>query len=149
MARIRSNLAPLIGDIDDPQLGPLTVDIMSSNTHSVVNLLSPYLHSHRDEILEWGKEHCKEVPDCHPPARLIRINGRPQRHRSALRWIVCTQLPLLISTHFLKRRPSAWRRIVDMVCNCCKLGLSFMTGILQLVEQEFTGITVQVRNRSL
>ena len=76
MARIRSNLAPLIGDIDDPQLGPLTVDIMSSNTHSVVNLLSPYLHSHRDEILEWGKEHCKEVPDLPafptdlPPARL-------------------------------------------------------------------------------
>lgn len=33
------------------------VDIISSNTHSVVNILSPYLHSMKDVIFAWAREH--------------------------------------------------------------------------------------------
>lgn len=39
----------------------LEVDIVSSNTHSVINCLSPYLHRKRAEILSWAEKE-KPIP---------------------------------------------------------------------------------------
>ena len=43
----------------DPRSLPseMPVHIVSSNTHSVGNCLSPYLFEHQEEIIEWGREH--------------------------------------------------------------------------------------------
>jgi len=39
----------------------LIVDIISSNTHSVVNLVSPWVHKRKEEITEWGKKNHPEI----------------------------------------------------------------------------------------
>ncbi len=39
----------------------LVVDIISSNTHSVVNLVSPWVHRKKEEILTWGKKTHPEI----------------------------------------------------------------------------------------
>ncbi|KAJ3338362.1 hypothetical protein HDU93_009597 [Gonapodya sp. JEL0774] len=44
----------------------LDVDIISSNTHSVINILSPFLHARRDEILGWGRKYKKDVVEANP-----------------------------------------------------------------------------------
>lgn len=44
-----------IPDLSEEEV-ELEVDIVSSNTHSVINCLSPYLHSKRDEILAWAHQ---------------------------------------------------------------------------------------------
>jgi CRP-like cAMP-binding protein len=55
MARVRTAAESLVGNLKQHEL-PLTVDIISSNTYSFVNLLSPYLHEHKEKIMAWGKE---------------------------------------------------------------------------------------------
>ena len=39
----------------------MIVDIISSNTHSVVNLVSPWLHRKKKEILEWGRKNRPDI----------------------------------------------------------------------------------------
>lgn len=58
--QIRVAAEQLMGPLED-----LEVDIVSSNTHSVVNCLSPYLHEHREDILAWGQEHLSELASAH------------------------------------------------------------------------------------
>ncbi|MDF1667388.1 MAG: hypothetical protein P1V97_36920, partial [Planctomycetota bacterium] len=43
--QIRTRASELMGSLED-----IEVDIISSNTHSVVNCLSPFLHRHSDAI---------------------------------------------------------------------------------------------------
>lgn len=57
LGQIREAASGLV-DMDDPELD---VHIVSSNTHSVGNCLSPYLRKRRDEILAWGRTHHPEV----------------------------------------------------------------------------------------
>lgn len=47
-------LARELVDLEDPEL---QVHLISSNTHSFANCLSPYLATHAEEILAWGREH--------------------------------------------------------------------------------------------
>ena len=47
-------------DLEDPEL---EVHIISSNTHSVANCLSPYLGKHAEAIDAWGREHRPELDD--------------------------------------------------------------------------------------
>ncbi|MCW8140267.1 MAG: cyclic nucleotide-binding domain-containing protein [Planctomycetota bacterium] len=51
VAQIRAHVRSLV-DLEDPDLD---VHIISSNTHSVGNLLSPYLARRRDDLLAWGR----------------------------------------------------------------------------------------------
>ena len=55
--QIRSRAKTLV-DISDPEL---RVHIISSNTHSVANCLSPYMGRRREEILAWGRTHMPEL----------------------------------------------------------------------------------------
>lgn len=55
VAQIRSEVRKIV-DLD----GELDVHVISSNTHSVGNCLSPYMRSRAERILAWGREH---VPD--------------------------------------------------------------------------------------
>jgi CRP-like cAMP-binding protein len=52
VAQIRERVRALV-DLEDPQLD---VHIISSNTHSVGNLLSSFLTKKRDDVLAWGKK---------------------------------------------------------------------------------------------
>ena len=53
VSQIRQAASRLV-DLEDPEL---RVHLVSSNTHSVSNCLSPYFPHHADEILAWGREH--------------------------------------------------------------------------------------------
>ena len=57
VSQIQDGAAELV-DLDDPEL---EVHLISSNTHSVANCLSPYLTEHREDILAWGREHRPEL----------------------------------------------------------------------------------------
>lgn len=57
IGQIRGRVRELV-DLEDPAL---EVHIISSNTHSVANLLSPYLARRRDELLTWGRTNRPEL----------------------------------------------------------------------------------------
>lgn len=52
VAQIRAEAGKIV-DLE----GELDVHVISSNTHSVGNCLSPYMRRHDDDILEWGAKH--------------------------------------------------------------------------------------------
>ncbi|HZV00078.1 MAG TPA: cyclic nucleotide-binding domain-containing protein [Planctomycetota bacterium] len=56
VAQIRAEARKIV-DLD----GELAVHVISSNTHSVGNCLSPYMARHTDEILAWGRERVPEL----------------------------------------------------------------------------------------
>ncbi|KXS21030.1 hypothetical protein M427DRAFT_350598 [Gonapodya prolifera JEL478] len=101
----------LMGDWSEDDLD---VDIISSNTHSVINILSPFLHSRRDEILEWGRKHKKDVVDANP---------------------VGDQDLLYILSQFYFRDPALAKERTEV---------ERTHGIRTLVEEEFTGISLQL-----
>lgn len=65
VAQIRDRVRALV-DLEDPTLD---VHIISSNTHSVGNLLSPFLGRRRDEVLAWGRRHRPDLCGEASPAR--------------------------------------------------------------------------------
>ncbi|OUM62344.1 hypothetical protein PIROE2DRAFT_69517 [Piromyces sp. E2] len=58
--KVRNATIKLIGEYDT---NDLIVDIISSNTHSVVNLVSPWLHKKKSEILDWENSQNKQRKD--------------------------------------------------------------------------------------
>ena len=63
VAQIRAQAAEMV-DIDDDAL---EVHIVSSNTHSVSNCLSPFLGRRQADILAWGKLHHPEIDPAQLP----------------------------------------------------------------------------------
>lgn len=63
IGNIQKAAEELIGPLVDQDGNPrsIIVDIISSNTHSVINCLSPYLHSLKDRIMEWGRTNHPEI----------------------------------------------------------------------------------------
>jgi len=62
MLSIRSSLLRVLGLSPQDELPDnLAVDIISSNTHSVKNLLSPYVRQHRAEIVAWCHTNIKST----------------------------------------------------------------------------------------
>ena len=57
VSQIQERAGALV-DLDHPDLD---VHVISSNTHSVANCLSPYLAEHAETILAWGREHRPEL----------------------------------------------------------------------------------------
>ena len=51
---VRKGAAQILGTDDPSEV--VQVHIISSNTHSVHNCLSPWLHRHSDEIMQWARE---------------------------------------------------------------------------------------------
>jgi hypothetical protein len=76
VTQIREQAQQLV-DLDDPEL---EVHIISSNTHSVANCLSPYLARRALEIHEWGREQrpelCGKPGDWHHPRDLVYVLAR-------------------------------------------------------------------------
>lgn len=109
--QIRRAATALVGDIDDPAL---EVDIISSNTHSVVNCLSPYLRKRAADILAWGEKHEGEID-----AGLKDLNDRLYAH----------------ARRYLQAHPEeqAERERMDRE-----------HGIITLEETEFTGLQVDL-----
>eukprot|EP00755_Sulcionema_specki_P008831 Sspe_Gene.6073::Locus_2035_Transcript_2_2_Confidence_0.667_Length_3909::g.6073::m.6073 len=89
ISRVRNGVTSLM-DVEDFTTD-LTVDIISSNTHSVLNCLSPYIHQNREAILEWGKTHSpeyfKEKLHCEEdrlyPIAKAYFEANPQERRRA------------------------------------------------------------------
>jgi hypothetical protein len=79
---VRRATVDLIGDFDSEETDPddtLVVDIISSNTHSVLNCLSPYLHEHAEEILAWAAvklPYLSDVPFTNHNDRLYAVAHR-------------------------------------------------------------------------
>lgn len=59
--QIAAAVEELLGCTPDQIDDALDVHIISSNTHSVQNCLSPYLRERADEIEAWGREHHPEL----------------------------------------------------------------------------------------
>jgi len=54
VAQVRKGVAQVLGTHDPDEA--VEVHIISSNTHSVHNCLSPWLHRHADEIMQWARD---------------------------------------------------------------------------------------------
>ena len=86
-------LAGELVDLEDPTL---EVHIISSNTHSVANCLSSWVHGRREEILAWGLEQQREV--C----------GEPSRERPwGSRWASREDLLYVLARSWLAQHPAA------------------------------------------
>lgn len=115
------DLARQLVDLEDPQL---EVHIVSSNTHSVSNCLSSWVHSRRDELLAWGQRTQREV--CGEPAP-----GRPWGDR----WASREDLLYVLARAWLRAHP-------DQLAGREREEQS--RGHLRVRETAFTGIEVDL-----
>lgn len=59
--RVRRSIEDFLGiEVIDSEV---EFHVISSNTHSVVNCLSNWLHDHQTEVFAWGKQHVPEILD--------------------------------------------------------------------------------------
>lgn len=82
VSQIREAASKLV-DLEDPEL---RVHIVSSNTHSVSNCLSPWLERNREKVVAWGRTHRPELFGCetegcaigawHNPSDLLYVLAR-------------------------------------------------------------------------
>jgi CRP-like cAMP-binding protein len=120
VSQIRSEAATLV-DLEDPNL---EVHIISSNTHSVANCLSPYLAAHAEEILAWGRKH---RPDLAGEASPERPWGRGWRNSRDLLYVTARD--------YLEQVPGA-RQAYDEA--------EKRAGRVHLSSTAFTGIEVDL-----
>jgi len=114
--KVRNATIELIGEYTTDDL---IVDIISSNTHSVVNLVSPWVHRKKNEILEWGKKN-------HP--KIVEDNPVDEE-----------DLLYILLQFYLKEFPEkAQERIEE----------EFKHGIHSIFEEDLTGISVQLIDTS-
>ena len=102
-----------------PCLDNVIVSIISSNMHSVVNLVSPWIHNNRTMLLEWGQKFSPEA------------SCKFYREDDLLYYFVHT---------YLKFNPSAVQE---------KLELERKHGIVTVDEMFGTGISIQLINPDL
>ncbi len=98
----------------------LEVDIISSNTYSVINCLSPYLHAKRNEIIQWAVEN-RPIPN------LDKFNLNE------------TDKFYILSYHYFKAFPHLLQERIEAEERC---------GMKTLKETEFTGIQVNLIDMS-
>jgi len=110
--KVRNATVKLMGDYNTDDL---IVDIISSNTHSVVNLVSPWLHKKKNEILEWGKNAHPEIVEQNPVDE--------------------EDLLYILLQFYLKEVPEMAKERSEE---------EFKYGILSIFEEELTGISVQL-----
>lgn len=120
IGQLRGRVRELV-DLEDPAL---EVHIVSSNTHSVGNLLSPYLARRKDELLAWGR---RERPELCGEATSDRPWGRAWARREDL-------LYALSRDHF--RHDAQARARADEETRAA--------GHYRLTSTAFTGIEVQL-----
>lgn len=120
VGQIRSRVRELV-DLEDPAL---EVHIISSNTHSVANLLSPYLARRRDEVLQWGRSARPEV--CGAPS--------PERPWGAP-WACREDLLYVLARHHLRANDAA-RAAFEQEGRA--------GGHFRLASTAFTGIEVEL-----
>jgi CRP-like cAMP-binding protein len=122
VSQIRKRASELV-DLEDPEL---QVHIISSNTHSVANCLSPYLAKRSKEILAWGQKH---RPD---------LAGEPSPERPwGAGWRNPTDLLYVTARDYLKRNPKAKKEWQTE---------ERAAGRIHLGETAFTGIEVDLFN---
>lgn len=108
--QIRERACQLMGNLED-----LEVDIISSNTHSVINCLSPFLHRHSDAIDDWAKHSAKDLKNA-------------QFHNESDRLYA-------LSYRYLKAHPEVMEEMTKV---------ELEHGISTLPETEFTGLQVDL-----
>lgn len=113
--RVTHLATDLIGPFENSTESNLVVDIVSSNNHSVLNCLSPYIHSHRTAIWEWGQEHT------------------PELFEEALENDTDRLYP--VAKRYFEAFPDEMKRAKEMEREA---------GICVMLEREFTGISVQL-----
>ncbi len=105
----------LIGCAPNALPPDIDVHIISSNTHSVMNCLSPYLHRHAPAIEAWGKQHHPEL--------------------YAIDWPVKTDRLYAVARHYFAAHPEAQAK---------RLHTERKSGLLELPEAGMTGIVVEL-----
>ena len=115
------DLARELVDLEDPAL---EVHVISSNTHSVANCLSPWVHRRRDELLAWGRAERPEV--CGEPTAARPWGGR---------WANREDLLCVLARAWLQAHP------VEAAARDAEERAS---GHLRLRETAFTGIEVDL-----
>ncbi|MBI3725609.1 cyclic nucleotide-binding domain-containing protein [bacterium] len=120
VSQIRETAARVV-DMDSD----FDVHVISSNTHSVGNCLSPYLARRSGEILEWGREH---LPD--------GFAGDPGAARPwGERWASRADLVYATAPAFFAANPDAARERDEV---------ESATGRIHLSQTAFTGIQVDL-----
>jgi CRP-like cAMP-binding protein len=120
VTQIRDHVHRLV-DLEDDELD---VHIVSSNTHSVGNCLSPYLARRRDEVLAWGGD---SRPD---------LCGDPSPERPWGRhWACRDDLVVVLLRDYLQHTPGALEQ---------KLHEERLAGHHKLTSTAFTGIEVDL-----
>jgi len=112
MFRVQRRAQDLIGALQDDDL---VVDIVSSNQHSVKNCLSPYVHSKRNEFLNWAKENARQILEDDFENEMDRLYP-------------------IVKAYF-DAHPDEMSKAVEMEREF---------GIIALKEREVTGISVQL-----
>lgn len=93
----------------------LPVHIVSSNTHSVHNCLSPFLRHHREEIEAWGAKHHPEL--------------------CAVDWVDGEDLLYALTRHWLSAHPERQNEREEEDCQ---------GGMIRLASTALTGISVEL-----
>lgn len=97
----------------------IDVHIVSSNTHSVSNCLSPFLRAHADEILTWGEQHKPEL--------------------GSLDWVNKNDLLYATARYWLKEDPTR----KEMLRHA-----HLANGMVRLERTSMTGIVVEIIDTS-
>jgi hypothetical protein len=104
--------------------GDFDVHVISSNTHSVGNCLSPYMRSRAERIIEWSREH---APD---------IAGEPTEARPwGGRWVRRADLVYAASARFFATNPEE---------DAVRLAEERASGRVHIAQSAFTGIEVDL-----
>ena len=113
--QIAEATAHLMG-CDPARLPPdLPVHIISSNTHSVANCLSPWLHRHRREVEAWGRTHTPDLFEA--------------------RWSDDTDRLYAVARSYLEAHPALAKQRAKEESGC---------GMYRLPESAITGIAVEL-----
>jgi hypothetical protein len=119
IAHIRSEARKIV-DLEED----LDVHVISSNTHSVGNCLSPYMRSRAERILEWAREH---QPD---------LAGPPTEERPwGSRWPIRADLVYAAGARFFAANPDE-----DLV----RAKEERDAGRVHIAQSAFTGIEVDL-----
>jgi len=121
-SRLRVAAEKLLGRV--PNMNALCVDLISSNTHSVLNLLSPYVHKKYPEILSWGRENHPDV---------FSYEGKDTNQSDSDMLKSSMLYPLLV--HWFNAFPEEINKRKEMEAQ---------HGIVEVQEKDVTGVSVQL-----
>jgi len=139
--QVRQAVTQLLGDV---VLTSLNVHIISSNTHSVLNCLSPWIHQNKEKILKWGKEAKPEIKGSNFSDQNDYLYVLTQFYLTFFFFSFFSSCLAILSLVLIQ--PTSNNRSFRAFPKEAEAReqLEKLQGILSIQEEGFTGITVQL-----